>query len=59
LLEIPLAHLIDPANTGAFERRQRGITYSAPCFRWQSERIWGATSMVLAELVSLVSPWPL
>lgn len=59
LLEVPLAHLTDPANTATFERRQRGITYSAPCFTWQSERIWGATSMVLAELVSLVSTWPL
>lgn len=54
LMEVPLAHLIDPANTTTFERRQRGISFRAPCFRWDTERIWGATSMVLAELVAVV-----
>lgn len=52
LLEIPLAHLSNSASTGAIERRQRGLTFSAPCFRWETERIWGATSMVLAELIA-------
>ena len=55
LLEIPLMHLSDPANTGAMERRQRGLTFSAPCFQWESDRIWGATSMVLAELIASVA----
>jgi 8-oxo-dGTP pyrophosphatase MutT (NUDIX family) len=52
LLEIPLAHLMDPANTQHIERKQRGLGFSAPCFCWQSQRIWGATSMVLAELLA-------
>ncbi len=52
LLEIPLAHLADSASTGAIERRQRGLTFSAPCFQWEAERIWGATSMMLAELIA-------
>jgi 8-oxo-dGTP pyrophosphatase MutT (NUDIX family) len=52
LLEVPLAHLLDPANTGHVERRQRGLGFRAPCFVWDSERIWGATSMVLAELLA-------
>jgi 8-oxo-dGTP pyrophosphatase MutT (NUDIX family) len=52
LLEIPLRHLLDPAQTSSIERRQRGLGFRAPCFCWESERIWGATSMILAELVS-------
>lgn len=52
LLEVPLGHLVDPANTSRFERSQRGLSFVAPCFCWQSEHIWGATSMILAELVS-------
>lgn len=52
LLEVPLAHLADPANTGRTERSQRGLRFFAPCFCWQSQRIWGATSMILAELIS-------
>jgi 8-oxo-dGTP pyrophosphatase MutT (NUDIX family) len=59
LLEVPLAHLMDPANTGTFERRQRGVSFRAPCFCWDSERIWGATSMVLAELVAIAKELPL
>jgi 8-oxo-dGTP pyrophosphatase MutT (NUDIX family) len=52
LLEIPLSHLVDPRNTGHVERRQRGLAFRAPCFLWENERIWGATSMILAELVA-------
>jgi len=52
LLEIPLSHLADPRNTSHIERRQRGLSFRAPCFLWESERIWGATSMILAELVA-------
>jgi 8-oxo-dGTP pyrophosphatase MutT (NUDIX family) len=59
LLEIPLAHLVDPANSGHIERQQRGLTFKAPSFSWQSQRIWGATSMVLAELVASLADLPL
>jgi 8-oxo-dGTP pyrophosphatase MutT (NUDIX family) len=52
VLEIPLAHFLDPANTGSIARIQRGLKFSAPCFCWDSDRIWGATSMILAELVA-------
>lgn len=52
LLEVPLAHLSDPGNSGRLERAVGGLSFFAPCYCWQSERIWGATSMVLAELIS-------
>jgi 8-oxo-dGTP pyrophosphatase MutT (NUDIX family) len=52
VLEIPLAHFLDPANTDSLVRVQRGLSFSAPCFCWDSDRIWGATSMILAELVA-------
>lgn len=54
LLEVPVSHLLDPENQGHVERRQRGLAFQAPCFNWQSERIWGATSMILAELVAAI-----
>jgi hypothetical protein len=56
LLEIPLRHLLDPKSRGHIERRQRGLEFQAPCFTWDGERIWGATSMILAELVASVGP---
>jgi 8-oxo-dGTP pyrophosphatase MutT (NUDIX family) len=56
LLEVPLAHLADPRASGHVERRQRGLAFRAPCFIWDEQRIWGATSMILAELVASVGP---
>ena len=55
VLEVPVAHLRDPANTSSIERKQRGLIFSAPCYCWESERIWGATSMVLAEFVACLT----
>jgi 8-oxo-dGTP pyrophosphatase MutT (NUDIX family) len=54
LLEVPLEHLLDAAHVGSHSRRQRGVAITAPHFQWGRHRIWGATSMILAELVALV-----
>lgn len=54
LLEIPLLHLCAAEAVGHVERRQRGLAFRAPCYQWQSERIWGATCMILAEFLALV-----
>jgi 8-oxo-dGTP pyrophosphatase MutT (NUDIX family) len=59
LLEVPLGHLRDPANTRQIQRNQRGLSYTAPCFCWESERIWGATSMILAEFVAALADYRL
>ena len=40
LLEIPLAHLLDPANLGSHQRWRDGRPYTAPHFTWQTHRIW-------------------
>jgi 8-oxo-dGTP pyrophosphatase MutT (NUDIX family) len=54
ILEVPLSHLVDPANFGSHPRRLQGQTYVAPHFAWQSYRIWGATCMILGELVTVL-----
>jgi 8-oxo-dGTP pyrophosphatase MutT (NUDIX family) len=54
LLEIPLPTLLDPATAKLVERISEGITFGAPSFIWQGHEIWGATAMILAELVALV-----
>ena len=55
LLEVPLAHLLDPANVGSHVRRKQGVALVAPHFVFGPHQIWGATSMILAELVALVN----
>ena len=54
LLEVPLAHLLDPAHFGSHQREAQGRCYTAPHFAWQTHRIWGATCMILGELVTLL-----
>lgn len=54
LLEVPLAHLIDPRHHGEHARRTRGIGLRAPHIAWGRHRIWGATSMILGELIALI-----
>ena len=54
VLEVPIEHLLDPAHRGCHQRSHHGLSYAAPHFDWQSHRIWGATSMMLSELVCLV-----
>ncbi len=54
LLEVPLAHLRDPANQGTHRRRHRGQCCVVPHFQWQTYCIWGATCRILGELVTLL-----
>jgi len=54
LLEVPLGHLVLPESFGTQTRQWRGQSYSAPHFAWHSHRIWGATCMILGQLVLLL-----
>jgi 8-oxo-dGTP pyrophosphatase MutT (NUDIX family) len=54
VLEVPLMHLLDPANFGSHPREHEGGAYSAPHFLFQSHRIWGATCMILGEFVTVI-----
>lgn len=58
VLEAPVAHFLDRANLGSHLHETRGLTFMAPHFQFGSHRIWGATSMMLAELVVLLEELP-
>ncbi len=55
VLEVPLTHLCDPCNFGGHARTHRGKSFTAPHFVFESHRIWGATCMILGELVTLLA----
>ena len=55
IIEVPLSHLLDPANLGSHQRRRNDEPYTAPHFVWESHRIWGATCLILGELVMVLS----
>ena len=54
LLTVPLAHLLDPANTGLETRILRGVEVTVPFYRVGAHQIWGATAMVLSEFLTLL-----
>jgi 8-oxo-dGTP pyrophosphatase MutT (NUDIX family) len=58
LLEVPLSHLLDSVNRGAHERTYRGARLRAPHLSWGDHQIWGATAMILAELIAVIQQLP-
>ena len=54
LVEIPLAALLDPASRGEHLIERRGLKFLAPHYQIGPHQVWGATSLILAELAALV-----
>ncbi len=54
LLEPPLSHFLDEANTGLETWLVQGEPRQVPFYRVNGHKVWGATAMVLAELAAVV-----
>ena len=54
LLETPLLQIMGRQNWATHARRNRGVAVTVPHIAWGRHRIWGATSMILGELVSAI-----
>ncbi len=55
VIEVPLQHLLDPA-TRQVETYMRGNQrFQVPVYRVADHKIWGATAMILAEFLALLS----
>ena len=52
--EVPLDGLLDPRRLGVETRSSGGSSYEVPYIDVDGEKVWGATAMVLAELLSLI-----
>lgn len=55
VLEVPLAHLIDPANVESELRELQGARLRIPYFRFQRLKIWGATAAMLDDLLARIA----
>jgi len=53
LIEMPLVALLDPANYRLENWQLRGRDVEVPFFHIQEYTIWGATAMILSELLAL------
>jgi len=53
VLEVPIEHLLDPGHRFSEPRELHGRSVSVPFYEFHGHKIWGATAMILAELLSL------
>ncbi len=61
-IQVPIAELADPQHLHVGVRWQDKQTYAVPFFEVCNERVWGATAMVLAEVLTVIGlapndPW--
>ncbi len=54
VIEVPVGHLLDDANIRREVWTIRGIQADVPFYFFKGHKIWGATAMVLAELIELL-----
>jgi 8-oxo-dGTP pyrophosphatase MutT (NUDIX family) len=54
IIEVPLAHLADPASARRENWTLRGRTVEVPFYAFGPHKIWGATAMVLAEFLAML-----
>ncbi len=52
LVEIPLAALLDPSQRGGHRIERKGLVFAAPHYQLGPHRVWGATSLILAQLAA-------
>jgi 8-oxo-dGTP pyrophosphatase MutT (NUDIX family) len=55
LIEMPLRALLSPENRSFHQIHRRGVSFRAPHIQIGQHRIWGATCMILAEVMALMS----
>jgi len=58
ILEVPLAELSSPERLHVETRAFRGRDYRVPWIDVDGEKLWGATAMIVAELLSLTDNPP-
>lgn len=52
ILEIPLTQILDPQTIGEEIRRIQGYDVTTPYYRLNGHNVWGATAMMLSEMVA-------
>ena len=56
VLEVPLTQLLDTRSYSSHSIERGDIAIYAPHISWRRHRIWGATAMILGELIALIEP---
>jgi len=54
LIEAPIESLLDPATARVEEWEIPGRIWPVPFYQFGPHKVWGATAMILAELVAML-----
>ena len=54
VIEVPLDHLLNPENIRREVWHYKGRDIEVPFYSFKEDKIWGATAMILAELIELL-----
>jgi 8-oxo-dGTP pyrophosphatase MutT (NUDIX family) len=54
LLELPFDHLLDAGNHATHTIARGPLSFRAPCIEFQGRHIWGATALILGELLDVI-----
>ena len=55
VIEVPLNHLLNPENIRRETWHYKGRDIEVPFYSFKEDKIWGATAMILAELLDLLN----
>lgn len=58
LIEVPIAHLTADHALRVVHKEREGQTYEVPLFQLGTDELWGATAMIVAELLSILGASP-
>jgi len=58
VIEVPLDHLLDPENIRREMWHYKGRNIEVPFYSFKGHKIWGATAMILSELIELLKTQP-
>ncbi len=58
VLEVPFEDLLDPGRVRVTTRMRDGVAVEVPYFDVAGEQVWGATAMMLAELLCAIGHRP-
>ena len=61
LIEVPVEHLAAGHTLRVVSKERNGQTYEVPLFQLGADELWGATAMIVAELLTILGappdPW--
>jgi 8-oxo-dGTP pyrophosphatase MutT (NUDIX family) len=55
VIEVPLEHLLDPTTRQVETHLREERSFQVPVYRLAKQKVWGATAMILAEFLALLS----